>query len=133
MSPFLAVLLGLFVLAGLLIGAVVLRRPLIGRVALREAARRPGQTAVLVVGLMVAGAAIFSIQVIFDTMYETNRIQVLQAWGHDDVEVSGGGAYFDPGLAQKLAAGPTLCSCIAALQNAVITEGSVVDLTREVG
>lgn len=133
MSPFLVVLLGLFLLAGLAIGVVIARRPLIGRIALREAVRRPGQTAVLAIGLMVAGAAIFSVQVIFDTMYETNRVQVLQAWGRDDVEVSGGGAYFDPGLAQQLGAASTSCSCIAAIQNAVITNGSVVDITREVG
>jgi putative ABC transport system permease protein len=133
MSPFLAVLLAVFVLAGLAIGIGMARRPLIGRIALREAVRRPGQTAVLAIGLMVAGAAIFSIQVIFDTMYETNRIQVLQAWGRDDVEVSGGGAYFDAGLAQQLAPSSTSCSCIAAVQNAVTTSGSVVDLTREAG
>ena len=121
MSPFLVVLLGLFLLAGLVIGIVMARRPLIGRIALREAVRRPGQTAVLAIGLMVAGAAIFSVQVVFDTMYETNRVQVLQAWGRDDVEVSGGGAYFDLGLAQQLGAASTSCSCIAAIQNAVIT------------
>ena len=133
MSPFLVVLLGLFLLAGLVIGIVMARRPLIGRIALREAVRRPGQTAVLAIGLMVAGAAIFSVQVVFDTMYETNRVQVLQAWDRDDVEVSGGGAYFDLGLAQQLGAASTSCSCIAAIQNAVITNGSVVDITREVG
>lgn len=133
MNAFLAVLLGLFLLACLVIGAVVVRRPLIGRVALREAVRRPAQAAVLVLGLMVAGAAIFSIQVVFDTMYETNRVQVLQAWGHDDVEISGGGAYFDPALAQRLAAGSATCSCIAAVQNAIITDASVVDMTRAAG
>lgn len=133
MNSFLAFLLGLFILASLAIAIVVARRPLIGRIAFREAGRRPGQTAVLVIGLMIAGASIFSIQVIFDTMYETNRVQVLQSWGHDDVEISGGGAYFDPGLVRQLAAGPTSCSCIAALQNAVVTSGSVVDLNREAG
>lgn len=133
MNIFLTVLLGLFMLAYLAIATVVARRPLIGRIAFREAGRRPGQTAVLVLGLVVAGASIFSIQVIFDTMYETQRVQVLQSWGHDDVEISGGGTYFDPGLAQQLAAGPTSCSCIATLQNAFVTSGSVVDLNREAG
>jgi putative ABC transport system permease protein len=130
---FLTVLLGLFVLAYLAIGLVIARRPLIGRIAFREASRRPGQTAVLVLGLMVAGASIFSIQVIFDTMYATQRAQLMQLWGRDDVEVSGGGASFDSGLAQRLATGPAGCSCIAALQNAVVTGGSVVDVNREVG
>jgi putative ABC transport system permease protein len=130
---FLAVLVGLFVLAYLMVGLVVARRPLIGRIAFREASRRPGQTAVLVLGLMVAGASIFSIQVIFDTMYSTQRAQLMQSWGRDDVEVSGGGASFDSDLAQRLANDPASCACIAALQNAVTTGGSVVDLNREVG
>ncbi len=130
---FLAVLLGLFVLAYLAIGVVVVRRPLIGRIAFREASRRPSQTAVLVLGLMVAGASIFSIQVIFDTMYATQRAQVMQLWGRDDVEISSGGAYFETGLAQRLTTDSASCSCVVALQNAVITRGSVVDLNRAVG
>ncbi len=125
---FLAVLLGLFVLAYIAIAAVVIRRPLIGRIAFREAGRRPGQTAVLILGLMIAGAAIFSIQVIEDTMYETFRAHALQSWGRDDIEMSAGGGYFDASVAQR-----TTCSCIAAIQNAVITAGSVVNLDREVG
>jgi putative ABC transport system permease protein len=133
MTPFLAVLLGLFVLAYLAIGAGVLRRQLIGRIAVREAGRRPGQTAVLVVGLMIAGASIFSIQVILDSVFETSRAQVLQRWGRDDVEISGGGSPFDPALAQRLASQAQTCSCIAAYQNAVVTDGSLVDVTREAG
>src|SRR5260370_23124313 len=125
---FLAVLLGLFVLAYFVIGAVVARRPLIGRIAFRDAGRRPGQPAVLILGLMIAGAAIFSIQVIEDTMYETFRAHALQSWGRDDIEMSAGGGYFDASVAQR-----TTCSCIAAIQNAVITAGSVVNLDREVG
>jgi putative ABC transport system permease protein len=128
MSSFLAVLLGLFVVAYLATGAVVLRRPLIGRIAFREAVRRPGQTAVLILGLMIAGAAIFSIQVIEDTMYETFRAHALTSWGRDDIEISGGGGYFDARVAQS-----ATCSCVEAVQNAVITAGSVVNLDREVG
>jgi ABC-type antimicrobial peptide transport system permease subunit len=129
----LAVLLGLFVLTYLTIGAAVLRRPLIGRIAVREASRRPGQTAVLVLGLMIAGAAIFSVQVVFDSMYETNRAQVLRNWGRDDIEVSAGGAYFDGAMAQRITTDRAVCSCIAGIQNAIVTSGSVVDVTREAG
>ncbi|HXM72905.1 MAG TPA: FtsX-like permease family protein [Candidatus Dormibacteraeota bacterium] len=125
---FLAVLLGAFVVAYIMIGAVVLRRPLIARIAFREAGRRPGQTVVLILGLMIAGAAIFSIQVIEDTMYESYRAHALQSWGRDDIEISAGGGSFDPSVAQRVA-----CSCVAAVQNAVITAGSVVNLDREVG
>lgn len=125
---FISVLLGLFVLAYIAIGAVVLRRPLIGRIAFREAIRRPTQTAVLILGLLIAGAAIFSIQVIEDTMYESYRAAALQSWGRDDIEISAGGGYFDASVAQRAA-----CSCVSAVQNAVITAGSVINLDREVG
>ena len=49
------VLIGLFLLAygGLVV--LALRRPLLVRLALREAARRPLQSAVVVLGLMVGG------------------------------------------------------------------------------
>jgi putative ABC transport system permease protein len=130
---FLAVLLGLFALVYLTIGLIVVRRPLIGRIAVREASRRPGQTVVLVLGLMIAGAAIFSVQVVFDSMYETNRAHVLQSWGRDDIEVSAGGAYFDGAIAQRITTDPAMCSCIAGIQNAIVTSGSVVDVTREAG
>jgi putative ABC transport system permease protein len=130
---FLTILLSAFALAYVAIGLVVVRRPLIGRIAAREASRRPGQTAVLVVGLMIAGASIFSIQVILDSIFETSRAQVLQSWGRDDVEISGGGSTFDPALAQRLASQSQSCSCIAAYQNAVVTNGSVVDVTRAAG
>lgn len=133
MNLFLIVLLGVFLLTLVGIGAGAVRRPLIGRIALREAARRPGQTAVLVLGLMIAGAGIFSIQVIFDIMYETQRVAVMQQWGHDDVEVSGGGAFFDPGLSSRLSTDAASCSCVAAVQNGIITSASVVDLTRQAG
>ena len=133
MNWFLIVLLGLFGVTLIIIAAGVFARPLIGRIAIREAARRPGQTAVLALGLMIAGAGIFSIQVIFDTMYETQRIAILQQWGRDDIEVSGGGAYFDAGNAQRLTTDSASCACIAGVQNAVVGNASVVDLTRQAG
>ncbi len=133
MNPFLAVLLGLFFLAYVAIGAVAVRRPLLRRLAIREATLRPGQTAVFALGLLIAAAALFSIQVIFDTMYETNRVQALQTWTRDDIEISGGGGYFEPGLGQRLAARTQACSCIAAYQDAIVTHGSVVDLDRADG
>jgi len=120
-NPFLAVLLGLFFLAYVAIGAVAVRRPLLRRLAIREATLRPGQTAVFALGLLIAAAALFSIQVIFDTMYETNRVQALQTWTRDDIEISGGGGYFEPGLGQRLAARTQACSCIAAYQDAIVT------------
>lgn len=76
---FLAALLGLFLAAYLTIGAVVVRRPLIGRFALREAARRPGQTAVVILGLMIAGASVISIQVVYGAVLLVTFFPALRA------------------------------------------------------
>lgn len=129
---FLTVLLGAFVLSYGALALIIWRRPLVGRIALREAVRRPGQTAVVVGGLMIAGASIFLIQVISDSMYEYNRTSAVRSWGRDDIEVTAGGTFFDPALTQRLAADPSLSSA-AAFQSTVVTTGSVVDVDRNLG
>jgi putative ABC transport system permease protein len=129
---FLTVLLGLFLLSYGALALIIWRRPLVGRIALREAVRRPGQTAVVVGGLMIAGASIFLIQVISDSMYEYNRTSAVRSWGRDDIEVTAGGTFFDPALTQSLAADPSLSSA-AAFQSTVVTTGSVVDVDRNRG
>jgi len=131
-NPFLAVLLALFGLSYGVLALIVLRRPLIGRIAVREAVRRPAQTAVVVAGLMIAGASIFLIQVISDSMYEYGRTTALRSWGHDDIELTAGGSFFDPTLTQRLAADPSL-NAAASFQSAVVLTGSVVDLEQHLG
>lgn len=126
---FLTVLLGLFVLSYGALALVIWRRPLVGRIALREAVRRPGQTAVVVSGLMIAGASIFLIQVISDSMFQSNRAAAFLGFGRDDIEVTGGGTLMDPALTSRLAADPTLSSA-AGFQSAMVTTGSVVDADR---
>ena len=129
---FLAVLLGLFLLSYGALVLIIWRRPLVGRIALQEAVRRPGQTAVVVSGLMIAGASIFLIQVISDSMYQSNRAAAFRTWGRDDIEVTGGGTLFDPALTRRLAADPSLSSA-AAFQGALVMTGSVVDVARNLG
>jgi putative ABC transport system permease protein len=128
----LTVLVALFVLSYGALALIIWRRPLVGRIALREAVRRPGQTAVVVGGLMIAGASIFLIQVISDSMYEYNRASAVRSWGRDDIELTAGGTFFDPTLTQRLAADPTLSSA-AAFQSTVVVTGSVVDVDRNLG
>lgn len=132
MNPFLAMLLTLFGLSYGVLALIVWRRPLVGRIAVREALRRPAQTAVVVGGLMLAGASIFLIQVISDSMYEYNRTSAIRSWGRDDIEVTAGGTYFDPALTQRLAADPSLSSAVA-FQSALVVTGSVVDVDRNLG
>ena len=124
---FLTVLVALFVLCYGVLALIIWRRPLVGKIALREAVRRPGQTAVVVAGLMIAGASIFLIQVIEDSMWQSNRAVAFRSFGRDDIEVTGGGTQFDPALTPSRATDPSLSSA-AALQSALLVPGSVVDV-----
>jgi len=54
------VVVGLFLLVYAALLVLAIRRPLLARLALREAVRRPGQSAVVVLGLMVGTVAIFA-------------------------------------------------------------------------
>jgi putative ABC transport system permease protein len=129
---FLTVLVALFLASYAALALIVWRRPMVGRIALREAVRRPGQTAVVVSALMIAGASIFLIQVISDSMYQSNRAAAFRSWGRDDIEVTGGGTLFDPALTSRLAADPSL-SAAAGFQSAMVVTGSVVDVNRNLG
>jgi len=64
-----AVVIGLFVLVYAALLILAIRRPLLARLALREAVRRPGQSAVVVLGLMIGTMAIFA--VIFGRLHAT--------------------------------------------------------------
>jgi len=129
---FLTFLVALFVLSYGVLALIIWRRPLVGKIAVREAVRRPGQTAVVVSGLMIAGASIFLIQVISDSMYQSNRAAAFRSWGRDDIEVTGGGTLFDPAVTSRLAADPSLNSA-APFQSALVLTGSVVDVDRNLG
>jgi len=129
---FLTVLVALFVLCYGVLAVTIWLRPLVGTIALREALRRPGQTAVVVSELMIAGASIFLIQVIEDSMYQSNRAAAFRTWGRDDIEVTGGGTMFDPALTSRLAADPSLSQAVA-FQSALVTTASVVDIDRNFG
>ena len=133
MNVFLTVLLGVFVIVYAALALIVLRQPLIGRIALREVIRHRGQTATLVVALMVTGAAIFAVQVTIDSGIAGFTSYDLATWGRDDIEISAGGSPFDPGLASRLAADPLVAQNAAALQNAVTLRASVTDLDRNLG
>jgi putative ABC transport system permease protein len=133
MSPFLAILLGVFAVVYGALVVMVVRRPLLGRLAIREAIRRPGQTAILIVGLMIAGASIFSVQVFVDSTDQAVLGLALAGWGRDDIELTAGGAPFAPTLAAQIAADPKLAADAAAVQNAIVQTTSVADLDRNLG
>src|SRR6266550_4492531 len=125
-----SVAIGIFglVYAGLVV--IALRRPLLARLALREAVRRPWQSAVVVLGLMVGTVSIFAMQVLSDSSLESQTRGAYLAWGHVDMVAADGGRFFDPALASGLAADPKLRSSLAGVQAGIELPSSVVDLDR---
>ena len=133
MSAFLAVLVGAFAAVYGALAVMVVRRPLLGRLALREVVMRPGQTAILIIGLMIAGASIFAVQVFVDSATQSFTALDVATWGRDDIEISAGGANFDHGLASRLASDPAVARESAAIQNAFSLTTSVTDRDRNLG
>src|SRR5438876_5401082 len=104
------VVIGLFGLVYAALAVVATRRPLLARLALREAVRRPGQSAVVVLGLMVGTVSIFAMQVLSDSSLESQTHGTYLAWGHVDLVAADGGRFFDPAQAAAVAADPKLRS-----------------------
>jgi putative ABC transport system permease protein len=125
-----SVVIGIFVLVYGALVVIALRRPLLARLALREAVRRPWQSALVVLGLMVGTVSIFAMQVMSDSSLESQTRGAYLAWGHVDLVVADGGRFFDPALASALAADPKLRSSLAGVQAGIELSSSVVDLDR---
>ena len=127
------VVIGLAMLAYVALALLAWRRPLLARLAFREATRRPGQSALVVAGLMVGSAAIFCMQFLADTELASATATATQAWGRVDLTVSDGHRPFDAGLARALAADANLRQSVAGVQGGVELDGSAADLDRETG
>jgi putative ABC transport system permease protein len=124
------VVIGLFLLVYLGLLVLAIRRPLLARLALREAVRRPGQSAVVVLGLMIGTTAIFATQVLSDSFLDSATRSAYLTWGNVDLLAADGGRFFDPALASGLAADPGLRSSLKGIQAGVELPSSVVDLDR---
>src|SRR5207253_2246905 len=124
------VVVGVFLVTYAALLVIALRRPLVARLALREALRRPGQSAIVVLGLMVGTVAIFAMQVLGDSFYESQTRGAFLAWGRVDLVAADGGRFFDPRVATALAADPRVSASLAGVQAGVELPSSVVDLDR---
>jgi putative ABC transport system permease protein len=125
-----AIVIALFVLVYAALVVIALRRPLLARLALREAVRRPGQSALIVLGLMVGTTAIYSMQLLSDSVLQSDRQTAYTAWGHVDLVVADGGRFFDQSLATDLAADGRVKSSTTGMQGGAELTGSVIDLDR---
>jgi putative ABC transport system permease protein len=128
--------LGTIVLAlsGAAFGAVALlawRQPLLARLAWREAARRRGQSLLLIVGLMVGAAAIAAALVTADSLDEAATINSHRAMGAMDLAITAGGRPFPAHLATRLAEDPAVAAAVQGILPTVEASGSVANLDRE--
>jgi putative ABC transport system permease protein len=118
MGPLAAVLVGLLAAAIGILAALALRNRVFFRLGVRNIPRRPGRTALIVVGLMLATTIITSALATGDTMSTTVRSSVLHMYGQTDELISIRGAdadqrvdlgqaasveYFDEGLYPQIA------------------------------
>jgi len=128
-----AVLIGLFVLTYGALAVMALRRPLLARLAYREAVRRPLQSALVVLGLMIGSVSIVALQVSSDSQLATGVETAYVAWGRVDATVDSNGSFFGPDIAPQLATDPQLAGSIAAAQNGLELVASVGDLDQRLG
>jgi putative ABC transport system permease protein len=132
-NPTLVTIGALFVLAYGTLAIIALRRPLLMRIAWREAIRRPGQSALIVAGLAIAGSSIAAALITGDLFSEWLTSNVVRQWGRVDVLVTAGGAPFPRSVATQLAQDPSLTGKVAGIQAGVELTGAVGDLDQRLG
>jgi len=130
MNLLFGLVIGVFLVVYGALVVLAIRRPLLARLALREAVRRPGQSALVVLGLMVGTIAVFSMQIVADSFVESQTQGAYLAWGHVDLVAADGGRFFDPSLAAGLASNAELKSSLAGVQGGIELPSSVTDLDR---
>jgi len=125
---------GLFILAYLPVALLAWRRPLLARFAWRESTRRPGQFALLVIGLMVGTASITASMVGADTGTQSLATYYDQRLGSVDMTVTAtGGRPFPLEVAQRLASDQSLSRYVDGVQAGLELPASVGDLDQSLG
>lgn len=110
------------------------RRPMLARLAWREAIRRPGQSALVIGGLMVGTATITAALVAADSVGDS----VVEAfayrnWGHVDVTVTSTGRFFPKDVADRLAASPEVRRVTDGVAASLEMPASAADLDTRQG
>lgn len=131
MTTALIVLAALFTLIYGGLAVVAIRRPLLARLASREALRRPTQSALLIVGLMIAGASILTALILADSAEDSQTASIMRDWGRVDLLVTSHGQGFSRDVATSVAADPTVQDGAAGVQAGLELVTSVADLDRQ--
>jgi len=125
---------GLFLLVYVPLAVLAWRRPLLARFAWRESTRRPGQFALLVVGLLVGTASITASMVGADTGTQSLATYFDQRLGAVDLTVTAtGGRSFPLEVAQWLGSDQSLSRYVDGVQAGLELPASVGDLDQRLG
>ncbi|MEJ7652002.1 MAG: hypothetical protein WKH64_00890 [Chloroflexia bacterium] len=81
------VLLGVFGAAMLVLALLALRNPVVFKMGVRNVPRRPAQTGLIVLGLMLATLLFSASFTTGDTLTHSQRVQVVESLGEVDVQV----------------------------------------------
>ena len=134
MSPGLVVALLLFAFAYGAVAVYAFRRPLLGKLALREALRHPGQTLLVVGGLMVGTATITAGFVAADSVAEsTIDTFAYRNFGHVDITVTAGGRFFSRDVARQLEESATVRGVTDGVSAGIDVPISAADLDTRQG
>ena len=124
----------LFLIVFGLVALYARRRKMLTRLAWREAVRRPGQTVLVIAGLMVGTATITAALVAADSVGDS----VVEAfayrnWGRVDLIATSTGRSFPKDVADRLAASPEVKAVSDGVAGSLELPGSVADLTTRQG
>ena len=134
MSPGVIVVLVLFLVVYGAVFFFAARRPLIGKLAVREATRRPGQTALVIAGLMVGTATITAALVGADSVGDSAvDAFAYRNWGYVDITVTANNRSFPQDLASRLASDADVRRVTDGVAGGIEVVGSASDLDRRLG
>jgi hypothetical protein len=88
------------------LGVTAVRRPLLALIAYRQVVRRPGQSALMVVGMMFASAAILGTATVADSLQASSDDMIVRSWGRVDLTVTNSSRPFPASVADRLARDP---------------------------
>ena len=134
MSPVLAIVLLLFVIAYGAVAVFAFRHKLLGRLAFREAVRRRGQALLVVAGLMIGTATITAALVSADSVGDSSvDAFAYRNWGYLDLTVGSPNRFFSKDVAAQIASNPDVRRVTDGVAAGIETYGSTSDLTTRQG
>lgn len=134
MSPALAAILAVFLLAYGAVAVFAARRPLLARLAAREALRRKGQSLLVVAGLMVGTATVTAALIAADSVGDSSvNAFAYQNWSYTDITVMSSNRFFPRDVADRLAADQKVQRVTDGVAPGIELVGSVADLSTRQG